>query len=241
MSDTIIKLKNLCFYYEKTPILENVSLSIKQGSFNAIIGPNGGGKTTLLKLLLGLLQPTSGQILLKNLSPQDVRDQIGYVPQSVKTDSSFPITLYQVVLLGRVEMAKLFSRYPKEIKKRADELIEILSLSKHKNKAFGSLSGGLKQRTLIARALLSDPEFLFLDEPTASIDPENQEKIFSLLQNYRGKKTILMVTHDLESIFKKVDKVFSCQRSINSYLPEEVCKHFAFGLYHTPLSKKLES
>jgi len=235
---SVITLENLCFSYENTPILENVSFTVDKGSINAIIGPNGGGKTTLLKLLLGLLKPSSGSITIENKTPFSMRDKIGYVPQATKVDPYFPISLYEVILLGQVEKAFLFSKYPKEIYQKADTLVELLDLQDHKNKSFGALSGGLKQRTLIARALLSDPEFLFLDEPTASIDIENQKKVFSLLEHFKGKKTILMVTHDLEAIFKNVDKVLSCQKAVTTLLPDQVCKHFTFGLYHTPLKKE---
>jgi len=232
-----ICLENVSFSYGKAPILQKVSFSIEKGSFNAIIGPNGGGKTTLLKLLLGLIFPDSGTVLLQNTSPKNICQKIGYVPQVAITDPFFPITLKQVVLLGQAEKAGLFSRYPKDILEKARDLIDSLGLTEHQNNPFGALSGGLKQRTLIARALISNPEFLFLDEPTASIDQENQEKIFSLIESFKGKKTILMVTHDLEEIFKNVDKVFSCQKTVTPYSPKDVCKHFAFGLYHTPLSK----
>lgn len=231
-----IVLKNISFSYEKSPILQNVSFSIEKGSFNAIIGPNGGGKTTLLKLLLGLITPDSGSILIQNTSPQKIREKISYVPQTTLSDPFFPITLLQVVLLGYAEKASFFAKYSKAIMERAYALIEDMGLTEHTKRPFGALSGGLKQRTLIARALLSDPEFLFLDEPTASIDKVHQEKIFSIIQSYKGKKTILMVTHDLEEIFKNVDTVFSCQKTVTPYSPQEVCKHFASGLYHTPLS-----
>lgn len=231
-----ICLENVYFSYEKSPILEKVSLTIEKGSFNAIIGPNGGGKTTLLKLLLGLIAPSSGSILVQSTSPKNVCKKMGYVPQLKATDPFFPITLKQVVLLGQAEKAGLFSRYPKDVLNSAQLLIEKLGLEEHQNKPFGALSGGLKQRALVARALISDPELLFLDEPTASIDKENQEIIYSLLQSYKQKKTIIMVTHDLEEIFKNVDKVYSCQKTVTPYSPPEVCKHFAFGLYHTPLS-----
>lgn len=223
----MLQIENLCFTYDRTHILQEVSLLIQKGEFVGIMGPNGGGKTTLLKLILGFLKPTSGCV--------KVRGRIGYVPQAQKTDRDFPITTEELILLGALSQTTFWGTYPPHIKEKAAALMERLGLTEHKDKVFGSLSGGLAQRALLARALLSDPDILLLDEATANIDPASTQTIFELLEEFRGQKTILLVTHDLKTIVERVDRILCVQCTVSSYLPKEVCEHFALGLYHTPL------
>lgn len=222
-----IKLSDLFFSYENTPILQKVNLHIGGGEFIGIMGPNGGGKTTLLKLIMGFLSPTCGKIT--------VNGKIGYVPQTHRSDRDFPITVHELILLGALSTTNFWGAYPEAIKKKADELIEQLGLSSHKNKVFGSLSGGLAQRALLARALISDPDILLLDEATANIDPASSLVIFDMIEKLKGKKTILAVTHDLKTIVERVDRVLCVQGEVTSFLTHEICEHFALGLYHTPL------
>lgn len=235
MNDPVISLFHLGFSYDDVPILKQETLGIAQGSFVGIIGPNGGGKTTLLKLLMGFLQPTKGQVRVFGQSPEKARRKIGYVPQVHKCDREFPITVQELVLLGALSNTSLFGRYSKETKEKANQLMEELGLSSHMKKTFGSLSGGLAQRALLARALLSDPGLLLLDEPTANVDPASTTLIIEKLESLKTQKTILIVTHDLRTIAEKVDRILCVQGQITSYRPEEICEHFAFGLYHTPL------
>lgn len=222
-----IEIENLCFSYEEIGILQNVCLRIQKGEFVGIMGPNGGGKTTLLKLLLGFLSPSSGRVKVKG--------KIGYVPQVQQTDRDFPITLNELVLLGALSKTTFWGTYPAEVKEKGAAFIDLLGLTEHKEKVFGSLSGGLAQRALLARALLSDPDLLLLDEPTANIDAASTRVIFEILEKLKGDKTILLVTHDLKTIVERVDRVLCVQGEVSSYLPKEVCEHFALGLYHTPL------
>lgn len=222
----------LCFSYDKMQVLQNIDLEIPAGQFLGIIGPNGGGKTTFLKLLMGFLTPSSGKILVFGKSPSSIRKKIGYVPQFSQTDRDFPITVLELVLLGA--LSNQFS-YPKNAKNEALQLIEELGLMPFQMKAFSSLSGGLAQRALLARALLSDPDLLLLDEPTANIDPKSKLAILDKLESLKGKKTILLVTHDLKTIIERVDQILCIHTEATSYLPTQVCEHFALGLYHTPL------
>ena len=222
-----IEIDDLFFSYEKGTVLQRVHLQIEKGEFIGLIGPNGGGKTTLLKLLMGFLPPTRGTI--------KIRGTIGYVPQVARTDRDFPITLNELVLLGALSKTSFLGTYPKAVKERANQLIEQLGLTSDKHKMFGSLSGGLAQRALLAMALLSDPDLLLLDEPTAHIDRASTALILELLEGLKGKKTILLVTHDLKTIIERVDRVLCVNREVSSFWPKEVCEHFAFGLYHTPL------
>jgi zinc transport system ATP-binding protein len=222
-----IEIEDLFFSYDSVSVLQRVHLQIRQGEFIGIMGPNGGGKTTLLKLMLGFLKPSYGTV--------SVKGKVGYVPQVHRTDRDFPITLYELVLLGALSQTTVWGTYPKEVKARANELIDQLGLTAHKHKVFGALSGGLAQRALLARSLLSDPDVLLLDEPTANIDASSSAVIFHLLESLKGKKTILLVTHDLKTIIERVDRVLCVQGAVNAFLPKEVCEHFALGLYHTPL------
>jgi zinc transport system ATP-binding protein len=222
-----IEIEELSFSYDANVILEKIDLHIGQGEFIGIIGPNGGGKTTLLKLLMGFLRPSKGRVVL--------RGKVGYVPQINRTDRDFPITVHELIMLGGLSEISFWGAYPEEIKEKAMGLIKLLGLDAHKEKIFGSLSGGLAQKALLARALLSDPDILILDEPTANIDPASSAAILELLESLKRKKTILMVTHDLKTIIERVDRVLCVEKEITSLLPQDVCKHFAFGLYHTPL------
>ncbi|HSX10098.1 MAG TPA: ATP-binding cassette domain-containing protein [Chlamydiales bacterium] len=222
-----IEIKDLSFSYDAVSVLQKVNLKVNQGEFIGIMGPNGGGKTTLLKLLMGFLTPTRGRVAVKG--------KIGYVPQVHKTDRDFPIALNELVLLGALSKTSFWGTYPKDVKAKASEWIDRLGLTPHKHKVFGALSGGLAQRALLARALLSDPDLLLLDEPTANIDASSTAVIFNLLEELKGKKTILLVTHDLKTIIERVGRVLCVQGEVSSFLPTEVCKHFALGLYHTPL------
>ncbi|MDE3055656.1 MAG: ATP-binding cassette domain-containing protein [Verrucomicrobiota bacterium] len=234
MNDAISASK-LSFSYDKRPVLTENTFSIPAGQFIGLIGPNGGGKTTLLKLLLGFLTPSSGTIHLFGNSPETMRRKIGYVPQSNRTDRDFPLTLLELVMLGT-----LWNRpfYPPKAKEAALYWIEELGLTLHRNKPFASLSGGLAQRALLARALVSHPELLLLDEPTANVDPHSKELLLAKLRSFRGKKTILLVTHDLSSIAEGIDQIFCVEKTITPYRPEELCQHVALGLY-PPVPKAL--
>ncbi|NGX49528.1 MAG: High-affinity zinc uptake system ATP-binding protein ZnuC [Candidatus Anoxychlamydiales bacterium] len=227
----IIKIQKLNFCYKVKPILLDVNLNIETGDFIGIIGPNGGGKTTLLKLIMGMLRPHKGKIKIFNKNPKDMRDKIGYVPQKYNLDKYFPITNLELVLLGLLTKSR-FGFFTKNQKERAKDLLEKVGLKEFIDKPFGKLSGGQAQRALIARALISDPEILILDEPTASIDPESEEAIFDILIKSNKNRTILMVSHDLNTIIKEVKKIVTVQKTVNVMTPEMVCKHFALGLYH---------
>ena len=233
-----IHVENLSFHYEKRfPVLRDISFNVNKGQFIGIFGPNGGGKTTLLRLLLGLAHPSNGIIQILEISPEKASDRIGYVPQVRHLDKQFPISVMEVVLHGCLSSHHI-GNFSSVSKKKALEALERVNLADKKNQAFGTLSGGQIQRTLIARALVSDPEILLLDEAMAGIDPEASHEIFQLLVELRGKITILLVTHELLSIAKEMDHLLCINRDLTVYTPDQVCSHFAMGLYHPPLIKK---
>jgi zinc transport system ATP-binding protein len=234
----MIKLKNVSFKYEETPVLENVDVMVEKGEFIGIFGPNGGGKTTFLKLILGFLKPTSGIIEVLGSSPKEARQQMGYVPQMANFDKQFPISVLEVVLMGCLSELSLWGTFSRKTKQKAREALSRVGLLEKESDAFGTLSGGQAQRTLIARALVNNPEILLLDEPTASIDSKAEEEVYRLLLQLKGTMTILMVTHDLQSVLQKADRLLCIQRRVTSFSPTQMCEHFALGLYHPPLLKK---
>ena len=231
----IIQLDHVDFAYAETPVLTNVNLSIEPNEFIGIIGPNGGGKTTLLKLLMGFLKPTSGKLEVFGTSPQASRDQVAYVPQTQRFDRDFPISVLELVLSGRLSKLPWYGKFSAEDKEAALHALEQVKLTHFQNRPFGTLSGGQAQRALIARALASHPKLLLLDEPTANVDSQAEAEIYSLLQSLRGQMTVLMVTHDLSTAIEQVERVILVQNNVMTLKPEEVCQHFAMGLYHGPL------
>lgn len=231
----VISLENVNFSYQNTPVLKNVSFAIEQGEFVGVIGPNGGGKTTLLKLLMGFLKPAAGKIEIFNKPPQSALQQMAYVPQTARFDKQFPISVLELVLEGRLSHLPWYGRFSQEDKKAAIESLEKVGMGQFKNAPFGTLSGGQAQRALIARALVSNPQILLLDEPTASVDSQAESWIYDILKELSGKITIVMVTHNLKTAIELVGRVVCVQNSVFILKPQEVCEHFAFGLYHPPL------
>ena len=207
MNKTIIETQNLNFSYEQQPVIRDVNLRIKSGDFMAMIGPNGGGKTTLIKLMLGLLNADSGSIRIFGKTPQDVSHRIGYVPQDVHVNQNFPISTSDVVLMGKLQPGKGWFRHSKENHKAALLALEQVGMQKYRDQRIGQLSGGQKQRVLIARALVTDPDILLLDEPTASIDAKGQNEFYALLKELNHKITIIVVSHDLMVISRYVKSV----------------------------------
>ncbi len=191
-----ITVENLSFAYDREPVLKNVDMHIETGNFTVLIGPNGGGKTTLLKLMLGLLKPDHGNIRVLGRAPHNVAHRIGYVPQYVHINAGFPISALDVVLLGRIGPKQKWSRFARQDRAAARQALERLEMGPYCQRRIGDLSGGQVQRVLIARALVSEPELLLLDEPTANIDPKGQEEFYELLIELNKSLTILLVSHD---------------------------------------------
>ena len=232
MQTHIIELKNVSFQYRESLILKEISLSFNKGGFYIVLGPNGGGKTTLLKLIMGLISPKSGTVLVKGAPPKEMCCSIGYVPQTLFFDSLFPLTVLECVLMGELSKLTWYGKFPKAVKERALALIESLGIGSLKNRKIGSLSGGQRQRTLLARALLSDPDILLLDEPTSGLDLEASTAIQSKLQELRGKKTIIMVTHSLSEMTQSIDQAICISQTATLIPNNQLCKHYAMGVFH---------
>ncbi len=235
MNPEEITIQQLFFDYPIHSIFSNISFSIVQGEFIAIIGPNGGGKTTLLKLLMGFLQPKKGKISIRGKPPNPWKQSIAYVPQSWRIDRQFPLSVMELVLMGRLSRLPWYGNFPQADREKALAALDQVGMRPYAKAPLEELSGGQIQRALFARALASEPDILFLDEPTANIDVEAERDIYSLLKKLKGKMTILMVTHDLHAAIHHVDRVFCVQNGISFLSPEEVCQHYGIGLYHNPL------
>lgn len=216
-SNSLLTLDRVTYQIQGQTILKDASLAIEPGEFISFFGPNGGGKTTLLNLIMGFLSPSSGEIRLLGKPPQKTRTAIGYLPQNFRPDPLFPICVYDVVSLGNPN---------------AKEALLQVGMSKFSGASFGSLSGGEASRVLLARALAGNPKILLLDEPIASIDPANKEIIYNLLRSLRGKITILMVTHDLDGALALSDRLYCVNKTIEEHSKASLCHHFAQGLYH---------
>lgn len=239
MKDPAVNFDDVTFFYEDTPVLKDVNFSIEEGSFVGMIGPNGGGKTTLLKLLMGFLKPTRGSISIFGNPPSYGKQEIAYVPQSLRYDKQFPISVMELVLGGRLAHLPWYGVFSKEDIEAAIQALERVNMSQFKDRGFGTLSGGQAQRALIARALASNPKLLLLDEPTANVDANAEHDIYDILKKLQGYMTILMVTHDLNTAIHLFDKVLCVQHTCTVLDPQQVCEHFAIGLYHPPLIKNI--
>ena len=203
-----LDISNLNVFYGEDCALRDVNLQVEEREFLAIIGPNGGGKTTLLKSILGLVQPDSGEIRIFGRSGESARRSIGYVPQFSRFDRKFPISVEEVVLIGRLSgRSAWFSRFSRQDRQLVDSLLERLEIADLKHRQIGQLSGGQLQRVLIARALAGEPQMLVLDEPTASVDSASKTRIYDLLKELNQEMTILIVTHDLSAVSSNIDKI----------------------------------
>ena len=222
MNQPIVKIRDLNFAYNGEVVLQDVSFDIRQGDFIAMIGPNGGGKTTLLRLILGLLVPNSGTVRVNGESARKASSCIGYVPQDVHINRRFPITAMDVVLMGKLDPKKRWVNKSAANRRDALAALERLEMSAHAEKRIGALSGGQRQRVFIARALVTRPQLLLLDEPTASIDTKGQAEFFRLLKELNQEVTILVVSHDLLVISRYVKSVACVNKRLHYHDQAEI-------------------
>jgi len=213
-----VELEDVGFTYGATPVLEGINLAVSPGDFLGIIGPNGSGKTTLLRIALGLLAPTSGRVRLFGEDPVAFRQwgRLGYVPQRAVLDPGLPATVHEVVASGLVPALGLFGRAGAKERRRIADALAHVGMQAHAGAHIGSLSPGLQQRVLIARALVSNPELLILDEPTGGVDPEAQSSFYALLRhlNREGDVTLILVSHDIAVVANEVTKLACLNRRL---------------------------
>lgn len=235
MSKVVIDIDNVSFNYGSVPVLEDISLKIHEDEFIGIIGPNASGKSTLLKLILGLLKPDAGTIQKYNQKCAHKTNHIGYVPQHVNFARDFPVTVEEVVMMGHVSSASKFFSFNKDETASGLEAMQTLEIDNIARRQIGSLSGGQLQRVLIARALVCKPNVLILDEPTSNVDMRVEEDIFSLLKNYSEHMTIIVVSHDIAFISGYVDRVACLNRTLVCHDTESISGKMIEELYDAPV------
>lgn len=240
-----IEVKNVNFAYDGRQVLRNVSLKIEKGEFVGIIGPNGSGKSTLVKVMVGNLVPSTGEVLYEGVNLQNIKDRsfISYLPQrSFSFNSSFPASVEEVVSMGLYARKGLFKRLSKEDWEKVYEALKIVDMFEFRSRLIGRLSGGQLQRVFIARSIVSEPQILFLDEPTTGIDTKSEKALYELLEKLNKERgiTIVMVTHDIMAITNKAHRIICMtDGKINEKCEAiDIEKHdFTSFLYEYPVKK----
>ena len=218
MPHPIIQISKLYAAYDEKTVLRNVNLSIYERDFLGIIGPNGGGKTTLIKSILGLHQPQKGKIHFYKEGKEVPEINMGYLPQYNNIDKKFPISVYEVILSGLSKQKSIFRKYSKEQHELVCQMIVRMGLEGMDKRAIGELSGGQLQRALLGRALVSNPEVIILDEPNTYIDKRFEAKLYSLLEDINKERAIILVSHDIGTVLKNV-KTIACVNETVHYHP----------------------
>lgn len=231
----VVKLEDVWVFYDGMPALEGVNLSINQGDFLGIIGPNGGGKTTLLKVILGLVKPSRGKVKVLGTSPDRGRRSVGYVSQYSLFDRDFPISVWDVVLMGRLERAGLFKRYGEGDRTAAIQTLQTVGMLDLKDQQIGKLSGGQLQRVFIARALLTEPRLMLLDEPMASVDTVMQTEFYELLERLKQRMAIVLVSHDIGAVSVYVDKIACLNHQLFYHGSKEISPEVLEATYKCPV------
>jgi len=208
----IVKLENVSFQYDRIPLLRGVNLSIQQGDFWGIVGPNGSAKSTLLKLMLGLLKPQRGKVFLlgQEVTQFNHWNRIGYIPQNVREfNMGFPATVHEMVSANLVSQMGLLKTMTPALNKKVMEVLEVVGLKDQAHKRIGHLSGGQQQRVFIARTLVSSPTIIFMDEPLVGVDVDSQEKFFQLMEilNRDMGITLVMVSHDIGVVSERTNRI----------------------------------
>jgi len=212
---SVINIENLSFSYDKDIVLENIYLKVEELDFLAIIGPNGGGKSTLLKLILGLEKDKTNSIKIFGQNPSKNLTSLGYVPQNTNVNTEFPIKVIDVVLMGHVSEKKPIFGYGKDEILCAMGALSQVGMQEYANSKIGALSGGQRQRVMIARALCAHPKILILDEPTSSIDIKGQKEIYELLKLLNSTITIIVVSHDISVVLEYANKAAHINKKLS--------------------------
>jgi zinc transport system ATP-binding protein len=235
MNEPVIEIQNLSVDYGTTIALKNVDLTVRKGDIFGIIGPNGGGKSTLLKAILGLVQPTQGTIRILGESPERGRRHIGYVPQFAQFDREFPISVLDVVLMGCLSRKRRVSWYTKDDRAAAMDALKDVGMDKFASQHISSLSGGQKQRVFIARAFVVKPAILLLDEPTASVDQNIKESIYDLLSRIQNRMTVVLVTHDIGVVSSLVNRIACLNQTLFTHYDNKLTPQMLEDAYRCPV------
>ena len=224
-----IELIDVSFSYGNDEVLSDVTFRILEGDMVSILGPNGGGKSTMLRLILGLLHPDRGRIRVFGKPPQQAMRHLGYVPQYFQFDDKFPVTVQDVVLTGR--LSKFLGFYTGEDRDAAMRALEEVRMEDYARRPFSDLSGGQRQRVLIARALAASPSILMLDEPTANVDAAVGSLLYELLEELNERHTILLVSHDVGFVSSIMTRVLCVNRNVHEHPAEDVDANLIASAY----------
>lgn len=235
MKEPIVEIQDLWLSLKDTLVLEAVNLVVEEGDYLGLIGPNGSGKTTLLKVILGLIEPDRGTVRLFGDRPERARGRVGYVPQYARFDADFPMSVVDVVLMGRMGSRRLGGRLNQEDRGFAMTCLEKVEMVKHAHRQIGRLSGGELQRVLIARALAIKPRLLLLDEPTASLDTRVGVDVYELLKELSGEVTLILVSHDIGVISRYVKSVACLNRRLHYHHSKEITREMFEAVYGCPV------
>lgn len=219
MANPIIEIKNLSAAYDGKRVLHDVNLTVYERDFLGIIGPNGGGKTTLIKCILGLMKPAGGEILFRSARTGANEISMGYLPQYTRIDRKFPISVEEVVLSGLNCKKSLFQRFTSEQREKAHRVMARMGLDGQERRPIGELSGGQLQRALLGRAVVSDPEVVILDEPSTYIDKRFEARLYQLLEEINRECAVILVSHDIGTILQQVKSV-ACVNETLDYHPD---------------------
>jgi zinc transport system ATP-binding protein len=231
----VMQLEDVWVRYDGVPVLEGIDLSVREQDFIGIIGPNGGGKTTLLKVFLGLVEPSRGRVTVLGRTPQEARGAVGYVPQHAELDRSFPISVWDVAMMGRLGRRGLLRRYTAEDRRAVEDALRQVDMLKHRDRQMGKLSGGERQRVYVARALATGPQVLLLDEPTASVDTRVMGSIYEVLRELNCQVTIVLVSHDIGVVSSYVKTIACLDRRLIYHESKEITPDMLEAAYHCPV------
>ena len=231
MTDPAIQLDGVSLAFRGMPVLEDVNLRVEPGQFLGLIGPNGGGKSVLLKVILGLLEPDAGTVRVFGRPPGDARGTIAYVPQYARFDSTFPIRVIDVVLMGRLGRGKSGGRFDAQDRAAAGEALERMEIADLAQRQIGKLSGGQLQRVSIARALAVEAPILLLDEPTANLDSPIAVELYTLLESMTPERTIVLVSHDISVMSSHVGSVACLNRHLHYHGTREITREMIDATY----------
>ncbi|PCI24330.1 MAG: ABC transporter [SAR324 cluster bacterium] len=229
---SVLEFRNIGFSYNRErTVLKDINLRVEQGDYLIVLGPNGGGKSTFLKLLVGLLKPTKGQVFLFDQDKKSQLKRVGYLPQHTNVNPHFPISVQDVVVMGRLRNGGQYWFTRKQDRAHACEMLDSVGLVDFRDRRIGDLSGGQRQRVLIARALMTDPELLVLDEPTASIDAAAKSAFYELLEKLNQSVTIIMVSHDLSIIPSGVKSVACVNQTLHYHNAPQITEEMLIMTY----------
>lgn len=233
----IITVRYLWAGYEHEPVLEDIDLTVYERDFIGLIGPNGGGKSTLIKVLLGLLRPQRGEVRIYGMLPRYARRHIGYVPQIAQFDRDFPVNIWEVAQMGRLDRRRLLRRRTSEDDDIVAEALRSVEMLDQRHRPIGDLSGGQRQRVYIARALAAQPRIMLLDEPMASVDPQMRVDIYELLRKLNEDQgmTLIVISHDIGSISSYVKTVGCLNHRLFYHGERQITPEMVQAAYHCPV------